>query len=173
LASPAKVSAIGSRAVLRQFLHDNRIVFGICYRFALAIVKRGLLARREPTTMSGDLGFGIPGQKGATMRGSIVRCGSLAVCFLAMCFLATGFLALGMRPVAALPLSEFDRVYPYLVRQAQICLMTSIPTQANPVRDADTLDELHRRLPDSFACGRCRYDLAGDPDATYYVRTCR
>ena len=33
--------------------------------------------------------------------------------------------------------------------------------------------ELHRRLPDSFACGRCRYDLAGDPDATYYVRTCR
>jgi hypothetical protein len=74
---------------------------------------------------------------------------------------------------SALPLSEFDRVYPYLVRQAQICLMTSIPTQADPVRDLDTLDEMHRRLPESFACGRCRYDLAGDPLATYHVRTCR
>jgi hypothetical protein len=118
--------------------------------------------------MAGDLAFGSPGRKGATMRGSIVQSGSLAACFLAM-----SFLALGVRPVVALPLSQFDRVYPYLVRQAQICLMTSIPTQANPVRDADMLDELHRRLPDSFACGRCRYDLAGDPDATYYVRTCR
>jgi hypothetical protein len=118
--------------------------------------------------MSGDLCFGIPGQKGATMRGPIILCGSLAVCFLAM-----GFFALGTRAVMALPLSEFDRVYPYLVRQAQICLMTSIPTQANPVRDADMLDEMHRRLPDSFACGRCRYDLAADPGATYYVRTCR
>jgi hypothetical protein len=118
--------------------------------------------------MPGDLCFGIPGQKGATMRGPIILCGSLAVCFLAM-----SFLALGTRSVMALPLSEFDRVYPYLVRQAQICLMTSIPTQANPVRDADALDEMHRRLPDSFACGRCRYDLAGNPEATYYVRTCR
>jgi hypothetical protein len=102
------------------------------------------------------------------MRGPIIVCGGVAVCFLAMCFLT-----LGTRPVGALPLSEFDRVYPYLVRQAQICLMTSIPTQANPVRDVDMLDELHRRLPDSFACGRCRYDLAGDPEATYYVKTCR
>jgi hypothetical protein len=123
--------------------------------------------------MLGDLCFGIPGQKGATMRGPVILCGGLAGCFLATCFLAMDFLALGARPVMALPLSEFDRVYPYLVRQAQICLMTSIPTQANPVRDADMLDEMHRRLPDSFACGRCRYDLAGDPEATYYVRTCR
>jgi hypothetical protein len=102
------------------------------------------------------------------MRGAAILCGILAVAVL-----LSGALALATRPVAALPLSEFDRVYPYMVRQAQICLMTSIPTQADPVRDLDTLDEMHRRLPDSFACGRCRYDLAGDPVATYYVRTCR
>jgi hypothetical protein len=52
-------------------------------------------------------------------------------------------------------------------------LLTSIPTQANPVRDAALLAAMRRRLPDSFACGRCRYDLAGDPDATYYLKTCR
>jgi hypothetical protein len=76
-------------------------------------------------------------------------------------------------PAAALPLSEFGRVYPYLVRKAQICLLTSIPTQANPVTDAARLAEMRSRLPDTFACGRCRYDLAGDGTTTYYLRTCR
>jgi hypothetical protein len=28
------------------------------------------------------------------------------------------------------------------------------------------------RLPDRFVCGRCRYDLRGDPGAAYYVKTC-
>jgi hypothetical protein len=102
------------------------------------------------------------------MRGAVIVCGLLAAGAL-----LPGILALASLGASALPLSEFDRVYPYLVRQAQICLMTSIPTQADPVRDLDTLDEMHRRLPESFACGRCRYDLAGDPLATYYVRACR
>jgi hypothetical protein len=102
------------------------------------------------------------------MRGVIMLCGSLASCVLAL-----GVLASGLLPAAALPLSEFGRVYPYLVRKAQICLLTSIPTQANPVRDATMLAEMRRRLPDTFACGRCRYDLAGDPGAAYYLRTCR
>jgi len=97
------------------------------------------------------------------MRGLIIRCG----------FLALGVLALGLLPAAALPLSEFGRVYPSLVRKAQICLLTSIPTQANPVRDATMLPEMRRRLPVTFACGRCRYDLAGDRGAAYYLRTCR
>jgi hypothetical protein len=52
-------------------------------------------------------------------------------------------------------------------------LLTRIPTQANPVRDAALLAEMRRRLPDTFACGRCRYDLAGDQDAAYYLKTCR
>lgn len=76
-------------------------------------------------------------------------------------------------PAVALPLSEFGRVYPYLVRQAQICLLTSIPTQTNPVTNATQLAEIRSRLPDTFACGRCRYDLAGDAGAAYYLRTCR
>jgi hypothetical protein len=101
------------------------------------------------------------------MRGPVI------LCVLAACLLPPGVLVLASAGAFALPLSEFDRVYPYLVRQAQICLMTSIPTQADPVRDLDRLDALQRRLPESFACGRCRYDLAGDPVATYYVRTCR
>ena len=76
---------------------------------------------------------------------------------------------------AALPLSEFGRVYPYLARQTQFCLLTSIPTQANPITDATLLAEMHQagRLPGSFACGRCRYDLAGDRVAAYCVKSCR
>jgi hypothetical protein len=102
------------------------------------------------------------------MGGPVFRCGILAAGVLLV-----GVVGLGIGSASALPLSEFDRIYPYLVRQAQICLMTSIPTQLNPVRDLETLDEMHRRLPESFACGRCRYDLAGDPLGTYYVRSCR
>src|SRR5215470_12224431 len=56
----------------------------------------------------------------------------------------------------------------YQVRKAQICLLTSIPTQASPITDATRLAELRTRLPDTFACGRCRYDLAGDATAAYY-----
>jgi hypothetical protein len=87
--------------------------------------------------------------------------------------LATSILASAPFPAFALPLSEFGRVYPYLVRTAQICLLTSIPTQANPITDATRLAEMRSRLPDTFACGRCRYDLAGDGSAAYYLRTCR
>ena len=97
------------------------------------------------------------------MRGLIILCGILALCVF----------ALGMLPASALPLSELSRVYPYLVRKARICLLTGIPTQANPIMDAELLAEMRRRLPDTFACGRCRYDLAGDLTAAYYVKTCR
>jgi len=79
------------------------------------------------------------------MRGLIILCGILALCVF----------ALGMLPASALPLSELSRVYPYLVRKARICLLTGIPTQANPIMDAELLAEIRRRLPDTFACGRC------------------
>ena len=108
------------------------------------------------------------GSGGAVMRGLIILCGIILCGILASCALA-----FGMQAAVALPLSEFSRVYPYLVRTAQICLLTSIPTQANPVRDATLLAEMRRRLPDTFACGRCRYDLAGDLGAAYYLKTCR
>ena len=29
------------------------------------------------------------------------------------------------------------------------------------------------RLPDTFVRGRCTYNLAGDPEVAYYVKTCR
>jgi hypothetical protein len=87
--------------------------------------------------------------------------------------LAASILASGLLPALALPLSEFGRVYPYLVRKAQICLLTSIPTEANPITDATQLAEMRSRLPATFACGRCRYDLAGDGTTAYYLRTCR
>jgi hypothetical protein len=97
------------------------------------------------------------------MRGLIIVGGILAGSILAESALSA----------AALPLSEFGRVYPYLVRKAQICLLTRIPTQANPITDATRLAEVRSRLTDTFACGRCRYDLAGDAGAAYYLRTCR
>ena len=113
------------------------------------------------------------GSVGAVMRGLIILCGIIPCGIISCGILASCVLALGVQAAAALPLSEFGRVYPYLVRKAQICLLTSIPTQANPVRDATLLAEMRRQLPDTFACGRCRYDLAGDRGAAYYLRTCR
>ena len=52
------------------------------------------------------------------MRGTVIAGG----------ILCASIVASGL-PADALPLSEFGRVYPYLVRKAQICLLTSIPTQ--------------------------------------------
>jgi hypothetical protein len=51
----------------------------------------------------------------------------------------------------------------------------SIPTQANPIRDAKRLARMRSqgKLPDSFVRGRCRYNLGGDPGAAYYIKTCR
>ena len=54
------------------------------------------------------------------MRGLIMFCGIISCGIL-----ASWVLALGMQAASALPLSEFGRVYPYLVRKAQICLLTS------------------------------------------------
>ena len=88
--------------------------------------------------------------------------------------LASCVLALGVQAAASLPLSEFGRVYPDLVRKAQICLLTSIPTQANPVRDAPPLASMRRQLPDTFACGLDPHRPCGGYwGAAYYLRTCR
>jgi hypothetical protein len=29
------------------------------------------------------------------------------------------------------------------------------------------------KLPDTFVCGQCEYNLAGDPGVAYYVKTCK
>jgi hypothetical protein len=126
---------------------------------------QGLLVWRRRTTIGAvvrNSDWSLRG-KGAVVRGLTILCGILALCLL----------ALGTLSACALPLSEFSRVYPYLVRKARICLLTGIPTPANPIMDAELLAQMRRRLPDTFACGRCRYDLAGDLTAAYYLKTCR
>lgn len=42
------------------------------------------------------------------------------------------------------------------------------------LRGEARLAEMRRRgeLPDTLRSGRCRFDLAGDPEVVYYVRTC-
>ena len=76
-------------------------------------------------------------------------------------------------PASALPLSTLENSYAFLARKTAICLQP-VPMAANPIRDKDLIAELHERgwLPESFKCGRCRYDLVGDGDAAYYLTTC-
>jgi hypothetical protein len=77
-------------------------------------------------------------------------------------------------PAAALPLSTLENSYAYLARTARQC-MRHVPSAADPIRDGALFAQMHRdgTLVDSFRCGRCRYDLAADADAVFYVRTCR
>ncbi len=79
----------------------------------------------------------------------------------------------GAAPVFAFPLWTLENSYAFLVRKAAICIR-SAPTEENPIRDGALIAELRQqgRLLDYFRCGRCRYDLAGDADTAYYVKTC-
>jgi hypothetical protein len=63
-----------------------------------------------------------------------------------------------------------------LVRVAAACFGgRAIPSEAHPILDAKLISRMRAdgRLPDTFVCGRCRYDIGGDPGAVYYVKTCR
>ncbi len=50
-----------------------------------------------------------------------------------------------------------------------------IATEKHPIVGENLLTKMRRegKLPDKFVCGRCEYDLAGDPGAAYYVKRCR
>lgn len=50
-----------------------------------------------------------------------------------------------------------------------------IASEAHPILDSKLIAKLRSegKLPDKFVCGRCQYDLRGDPGAAYYVKTCR
>ena len=50
-----------------------------------------------------------------------------------------------------------------------------IASEAHLILDSKLIAKLRRegKLPDKFVCGRCQYDLRGDPGAAYYVKTCR
>jgi hypothetical protein len=81
---------------------------------------------------------------------------------------------LGAAPASALPLSMLENSYVFMARTAAICLRR-MPTEANPIRDASLFERLRQDgwLVDSFKCGRCSYDLTGDLDTAFYLRTCR
>jgi hypothetical protein len=49
-----------------------------------------------------------------------------------------------------------------------------IASEKHPIVGEKLTGKLRRegRLPDTFVCGRCRYDLRGDPGAAYYIKDC-
>ena len=51
----------------------------------------------------------------------------------------------------------------------------TIPTEVSPIVGEKRLAKMRRegKLPDTFVRGPCTYNLAGDPGAAYYVKTCR
>jgi hypothetical protein len=79
----------------------------------------------------------------------------------------------GVGNVCALPLSTLENSYAFLVRKAVLCLRP-VPTEADPIRGSVLIAELREqgRLLERFKCGRCRYDLVGETEAAYYVKTC-
>jgi hypothetical protein len=49
-----------------------------------------------------------------------------------------------------------------------------VASEKHPIMGETLTGKLRQegRLPDSFVCGRCRYDLRGDPGAAYYIKSC-
>jgi hypothetical protein len=64
---------------------------------------------------------------------------------------------------------------PSVIYQTVATFQGPIPTEANPIRDTQRLMKMRRqgKLPDTFVRGRCKYNIAGDSGATYYVKSCR
>ena len=65
-----------------------------------------------------------------------------------------------------------------LVRVAAGCRLPGgrpIPTEDRALEDPKLIAKMRKagQLPDTFVCGRYRYDIAGDPGTTYYVKTRR
>ena len=85
------------------------------------------------------------------MRGLIILCGIISCGIISCGILASCVLALGVQAAAALPLSEFGRVYPYLVRKAQICLLTASRPKLTRSGMRHCSAEMRRQLPDTFA----------------------
>jgi hypothetical protein len=90
--------------------------------------------------------------------------------------LLCAILLVGTVNVAASPVVPQASFHPFLLRIAAACFGgRTIPTEAHPILNAKLIAKMRRsgQLPDTFACGRCRYDIGGDPGAVYYVKTCR
>ena len=75
--------------------------------------------------------------------------------------------------VSAVPFLQLSEIQPIVLVGATDC-KGPIASEKHPIIGEKLTGKLRRegRLPDSFACGRCRYDLGGDPGAAYYIKTC-
>lgn len=85
-------------------------------------------------------------------------------------------LLIGAVSVSATPPIRHSRPAELLVHVAASCFGGKIiPTDAHPILDAKRIARMRAagQLPDTFVCGRCRYNLGGDPGAVYYVKVCR
>lgn len=75
---------------------------------------------------------------------------------------------------SAFPVGPSEVSEPFLLSIAATFKGT-IPSEAHPIRGAARIAKMRRegRLPDTFVRGRCEYDLGGDPEVVYYVKTCK
>jgi hypothetical protein len=81
----------------------------------------------------------------------------------------------GVQSASAIPLSPPAGPNTFLLRIGATDCKGPIATEARPIIGTEILAKMRRegRLPDRFVCGRCEYNLGGDPGAAYYVKKCR
>lgn len=79
------------------------------------------------------------------------------------------------QPAVAMPRTSVSALHSPLARVSATDCRGPIATEKHPIVGEKLLANMRRegKLPDKFVCGRCAYDLAGDPGAAYYVKTCR
>jgi hypothetical protein len=81
----------------------------------------------------------------------------------------------GMQTTLAMPLASPAEPSTLLLRTGAADCKGPIASEAHPIFGTERLAKMRRTglLPDTFVCGRCTYDLAGDPGVAYYAKTCR
>jgi hypothetical protein len=90
-------------------------------------------------------------------------------------FLICGAYFLGAPIASALPFWNPGDLTVLVQRVGATDCRGPIASEGHPILDSKLIAKLRRdgKLPDKFVCGRCQYDLRGDPGAAYYVKTCR
>jgi hypothetical protein len=84
-------------------------------------------------------------------------------------------LLVGVQSASAFPLSTPAGSDRLLVRIGATDCKGPIASEAHPIFGTKLLARMRKtgRLPDTFVCGGCTYNLGGDPGAAYYAKTCR
>jgi hypothetical protein len=78
-------------------------------------------------------------------------------------------------PASAITLSVPNETDSLVLRAAATDCRGPIATENRVIFGVKRLAKMRRegKLPGQFICGRCEYDLRGDPAAAYYVKKCR